>query len=132
MKFVNEVAQSHQGAINVVFYYSGHCTNDNLTGESYLIPVDADSTMTELCYPLTKLYAQLKDNDVRQTIMIVDADFGATPQLPQGNTLLFCAASGMETTLTGKIACPRILPFQLRSYFCRAVDETSSGFDEQN
>ena len=98
MKFVNEVAQSHQGAINVVFYYSGHCTNDNLTGESYLIPVDADSTMTELCYPLTKLYAQLKDNDVRQTIMIVDADFGATPQLPQGNTLLFCAASGMETT----------------------------------
>jgi len=97
MKFVNEVAQSRKGAVNVLIYFSGHGTKDDTTGESYLIPVDADSTMTELCYPLSKLYALLTDNAVRQTIMIIDADFGVTPQVPLGNTLLLCAASGVET-----------------------------------
>lgn len=59
VKDITSIADAYNGDISIIFYYAGHGVPDEKNREAYLVPVDADGTMTEVCYPLASLYERL-------------------------------------------------------------------------
>lgn len=107
------------GNADVVVYYAGHGMPDERTRDAYILPVDGDATVSETCYPLSRLYTELSDMNARSVTVFLDACFsGAQRQqngdmltqaravvikpkdaAPKGNMLILSAASGNETAL---------------------------------
>ncbi len=102
--------------INVIFYYAGHGIPNESTRDAFLLPIDADGTTTEVCYPLKKLYTELEALQVKSVVVFLDACFsGSTGEgkalmanargvalkarqiQPIGNMVVFSAASDDET-----------------------------------
>ena len=97
-------------------YQPGHGVPNEKTRDAFLLPVDADGSHTEVCYPLGKLYQELASLHVNSVIVFLDACFcgvssdgtplsasarglGLMPKQvePTGNMVVFSAASGDET-----------------------------------
>ena len=112
---IQKIAEAYKSDINVILYYAGHGIPDEKSDCAYLLPTDADGRDTEVCYPLAKLYEELANMNARSTIVFMDACFSGTqrgdgmltaargvaikakPATPQGNMVVFSAASGDET-----------------------------------
>lgn len=103
------------GEINVIFYYAGHGVPNEATKDAFLLPIDANGQQTEVCYSLNKLYSELADLNANSVVVFLDACFSgagrdgdmlasargvalkAKAEKPQGNMVIFSAASGDET-----------------------------------
>lgn len=112
---IKSISDAYAGDIQVIFYYAGHGIPDETTKDAFLLPVDADGLQTEVCYPLSKLYAELGELNARSVFVFLDACFSgarrdggmlasargialkAKQEAPQGRTVIFSAASGDET-----------------------------------
>lgn len=112
---IKNIAVAYNGDINVIFYYAGHGIPNEQSHDSYLLPIDADGKITDSCYPLSRLYKDLGELNARNVVVFLDACFSgaqrgegmlisargvaikAKAQVPQGNIVVFSAASGDET-----------------------------------
>lgn len=112
---IKNIAQAYKGNLNVLFYYAGHGVPNESSNDSYLLPIDTDGRNTIVCYPLSKLYEELGSMNAQSVIVFMDACFSgaqrgegmlaaargvaieARPAEPQGNMVVFSAASGDET-----------------------------------
>lgn len=117
---IKDIAAAYSGKIQVVFYYAGHGIPNEATKDAYLLPIDADGTQTEGCYPLSKLYAELGALNANSVVVFLDACFSgaqrdggmlasargvalkAKKEDPKGNMVIFSAASGDETAFPYK------------------------------
>lgn len=112
---IKNIAKVYKGNLNVIFYYAGHGIPDESNRDAYLLPVDTDGKNMAVCYPLSKLYQELGTMNAKSVIVFMDACFSgsqrgegmlasargvaikANPAAPQGNMVVFSAASGDET-----------------------------------
>lgn len=112
---IKRIAEAYKGNLSVIFYYAGHGIPNESTKDAYLLPVDADGLQTEACYPLSRLYMELGSLGAKNVIVFMDACFSgsqrgdgmlasargvalkAKSETPQGNMVVFSAASGDET-----------------------------------
>ena len=115
MENIQSIAKAYNGDIDVIFYYAGHGIPDESSNEAYLLPVDANGRNTAACYPIDKLYGELKALGANQVTVFLDACFSgaqrgngmlasargvaikAKQAAPQGNMVVFSAASADET-----------------------------------
>ena len=115
VKDIKNIAQAYKGNLNVLFYYAGHGVPNESSNDSYLLPIDTDGRSVEVCYPLSKLYEELGSMNAKSVIVFMDACFSgaqrgegmlaaargvaieARPAEPQGNMVVFSAASGDQT-----------------------------------
>ena len=115
VKDIKNIAQAYKGNLDVLFYYAGHGVPNESSNDSYLLPIDTDGRTVEVCYPLSKLYEELGSMNAKSVIVFMDACFSgaqrgegmlaaargvaieARPAEPQGNMVVFSAASGDET-----------------------------------
>ena len=115
VKDIKNIAQAYKGNLDVLFYYAGHGVPNESSNDSYLLPIDTDGRSVEVCYPLSKLYEELGSMNAKSVIVFMDACFSgaqrgegmlaaargvaieARPAEPQGNMVVFSAASGDET-----------------------------------
>lgn len=107
--------------IRVIFYYAGHGIPNESSRDAFLLPIDADGSQTEACYPLKKLYSELSALGAKQVVVFLDACFsGATgeggtlmasargvalvarQERPTGNLIVFSAASDDQTAFPYK------------------------------
>lgn len=112
---IQGIAKAFNGDVNIVFYYAGHGVPNESSNDAYLLPIDTDGRNTEVCYSLARLYKELGDMNVKSVTVFMDACFSgaqrgdgmltaargvaikAKPATPQGNMVVFSAASGDET-----------------------------------
>ena len=112
---IKNIAQAYKGNLNVLFYYAGHGVPNESSNDPYLLPIDTDGRNTIVCYPLSKLYEELGSMNAKSVVVFMDACFSgaqrgegmlaaargvaieARPAEPQGNMVVFSAASGDET-----------------------------------
>lgn len=112
---VRNVTEAFKGDVDVIFYYGGHGVPDESNRSAYLLPVDANGTSTDVCYPVSKLYAELGALKARHTVALLDACFSGSlrgdgmlasargvklkpKEVPaSGNLIVFSAASGDQT-----------------------------------
>ncbi len=112
---IKRIAAAYRGDINVLFYYAGHGVPNETNHSAFLLPVDVDGSQTELCLGVDKLYQELASMNVRRVVVLMDACFSgsqrgegmlasargvsikAKPSAPQGNMLVFTAATGDQT-----------------------------------
>lgn len=113
---IQNIAKAYQGDIQVIFYYAGHGIPDEKTKDAYLLPVDADGRQMTVCYSLRNLYQELSALEAKNVVVFLDACFsGSTAdggnlmaaargvalkpkkETPQGNMVVFSAASDAET-----------------------------------
>lgn len=113
---ITNISHAYNGDIKVIFYYSGHGIPNESTKDAFLLPIDADGTHTEACYPLKKLYRELSGLNAESVVVLLDACFSgstgdggslmanargvalkARQESPEGNMVVFSAATGDET-----------------------------------
>ena len=112
---LKDIAEAYNGDINVLFYYAGHGFPDEKSHNAYLLPVDADGKQLEVCFPISRLYAELAALKSKSTVVFMDACFSgsqrgdgmlasargvaikAKEEKLHGNLVVFSAASGDET-----------------------------------
>ena len=112
---IQNIAEAYKGNINVIFYYAGHGVPNESSNDAYLLPVDANGRNTTVCYPIGKLYDDLKALNAMRITVFLDACFSgaqrgdgmlasargvaikAKQAVPQGNMVVFTAASEDET-----------------------------------
>lgn len=117
---IKSIAEAYNGNLNVIFYYAGHGVPSETTLDAYLLPVDADGKITEVCYPVSRLYKELSELGVKSVVVFMDACFSgakrgngmlitargvalkAKTQAPCGNMVVFSAATGDETAFSYK------------------------------
>lgn len=115
MQDIANIASAYND-IRVIFYYAGHGVPNESSRDAFLLPIDADGSQTEACYPLKKLYSELSGLGAKQVVVFLDACFsGATgdggtlmanargvalvarQERPTGNLIVFSAASDDQT-----------------------------------
>ena len=112
---IKSIASAYNGDVDIIFYYAGHGVPDEATKSAYLLPVDADATQPETCYPVARLYHELGGLGANSVIVFMDACFSgsqrgegmlasargvalkAKPDAPQGKMVTLSAATGDET-----------------------------------
>lgn len=112
---LKDIAEAYNGDINVIFYYAGHGVPSETEHTAYLLPTDADAKQTEVCFPVSRLYNELAGLKAKSVIVFMDACFSgsqrgdgmlasargvaikAKQECPQGNMVVFSAATGEET-----------------------------------
>lgn len=115
LRDIRQIAEAYKGNINVIFYYAGHGVPNESSRDAYLLPVDVDGTQTDLCLSVNKLYEELNSLNARSVVVFMDACFSGAQRgegmlasargvalkakagVPQGNMVVFSAASGDET-----------------------------------
>lgn len=85
VKRIKSISDAHGGDISIVFYYTGHGIPDESSHEAYLLPTDADGTMTEVCYGVNELCKDLALTGAKSITMMLDASFNGTQR--NGNVL---------------------------------------------
>jgi hypothetical protein len=112
--WINNVARVYEGEAKLIFYYAGHGMPDESSKSAYLLPVDGEASNTRTSIKVEELYAALSEYPVLQATVFLDACFSGgardgmlasgrgvkiEPKIsaPQGNLVVFSAASGDET-----------------------------------
>ena len=115
MQDITNIAKAYHD-ISIIFYYAGHGIPNESTRDAFLLPIDADGSQTEACYPLKKLYSELSSLGAQSVVAFIDACFSGTTgdgstlmanargislkakqERPTGNLVAFSAASDDET-----------------------------------
>ena len=117
---IKSISTAYNGQLNVIFYYAGHGIPNESTKDAYLLPVDANGIQTEACYPLSRLYKELGELGAQNVVIFMDACFSGSQrgegilissrgialktkqEIPQGNMVVFSAASNDETAFPYK------------------------------
>lgn len=117
---LSSIAKAYDGKINLLFYYAGHGIPDNATKDAYLMPTDADGADPSVCYSLKKLYAEIDEMHLNQSVVLLDACFSGAQrdgdmiiaargvaikpneEKPKGNTIVISATSDEETAFSYK------------------------------
>ena len=112
---IKKIAEAYHGNISVIFYYAGHGLPNEKNNDAYLLPVDGDGKQLEVCYSVARLYKELGALGANNVTVFLDACFSgslrgegmlasargvaikAKAEAPQGNMVVFSAASGDET-----------------------------------
>ena len=112
---IKSIAEAYKGDIDVIFYYAGHGIPDESSRNAFILPVDAQGTNTESCYPLSRLYKELADLNAKHTTVLLDACFSGSLRgdgmlasargikmkpkevTTAGNLVILSAASGDQT-----------------------------------
>ena len=112
---IKSISEAYNGDVKFIFYYCGHGIPNEKTQEAYLLPVDVSPNNTDACYSITRLYKELGEIESRTITVFIDACFSgaqrgegmlveargvaikAKSAVPQGNMVVFTAASGDET-----------------------------------
>ena len=115
LKDIQNIAEAYKGDINVIFYYAGHGVPNEKDQTTYLLPTDADGSQIDICMPVSQLYKGLAKMKAKNVTVFMDACFSgslrgegmitsargvaikAKEAAPQGNMVIFTAASGDET-----------------------------------
>ena len=115
LKDIAAITEAYGGDVDILFYYAGHGIPDERDRSAYLMPVDADGSMTEVCLPLSTLYERLGGLGARSVVVFLDACFSGSQRgdgmlmaargvkiksattRPKGNMVVFSAASGDQT-----------------------------------
>ena len=115
MREIRNIADAYNGDVDLIFYYAGHGVPDEASKSAYLLPIDADATQTETCFPVGRLYHELGHLGVNSVIIFMDACFSgsqrgegmlasargvalkAKEDVPQGRMVTITAATGDET-----------------------------------
>lgn len=118
MQDIQNIANSFNGDIKVLFYYAGHGAPNESTQAAYLLPVDAYGPQAEVSYSLSRLYGELSALKASSVTVFLDACFsGATREntmlasargvaikpkvdMPVGKLIVFSATSNDETALS--------------------------------
>jgi hypothetical protein len=112
---LNAIIKKSAGDLEIFFYYAGHGAPDEITKESYLIPVDVSGSKIQDGIKLTDVYSALTQYESNKVTMFVDACFsgGARNQeltatrgikiiprsdLLKGNIVSFSASSGTQSS----------------------------------
>lgn len=117
---IKGIATAYHGNLDVVFYYAGHGIPSETDKSAYLLPVDADGMRTEVCLSTKRLYQTLGELNAQNVVVFMDACFSGAQRgdgmlasargvalkvkadVPQGNTVVFSAATGEETAFPYK------------------------------
>lgn len=115
MRDIKDISDAFSGDIQVLFYYAGHGIPNEATKDAFLLPIDADGMTTDGCYSLKRLYDELGSLNAKNTVVFLDACFSGSnrdgdmlasargvklkpkKEEPQGNMIIFSAASDEET-----------------------------------
>ena len=106
--------------INIIFYYSGHGTNDELSKSAYLLPTDGLAEDATTAYKLDELYQILGNLSAKSVTVFLDACYSGAGRdgsmlvaskgvvekvkqgVPTGNTVVFSSSQGNETSFPYK------------------------------
>lgn len=92
MEYLKQVDETFKGEISVIVYYAGHGAPDEKTSDAYLVPTDAHTVNSKVCYPLEDLYAELGSLKAKSVKVFMDACFSGTDRsndmLAQGGRLV--------------------------------------------
>ena len=113
---IKEIANAYEGDAEIILYYAGHGVPDDKKSTAYLLPVDGSSSdITLTGYSLEKLYTELGKLKLKSITIFLDACFSGAKredemlasargvaikvkdEAPQGNMVVFSAATGDET-----------------------------------
>ena len=104
----------------IIVYYAGHGIPDEASKSAYLLPVDGNGSDISTGYKLDDLYATLGNMPAAQITVFMDACFSGSKReqgmlasargvalkakagIPQGNMVVFSAATGDETAYPNK------------------------------
>ena len=109
---------------NIIFYYAGHGIPNESTRDAFLLPIDADGSQTEACYPLKKLYSELSSLGAQSVVVFIDACFSGTTG--DGSTLM---ANARGISLKAKQERPTT--GNLVAFSAASDDETAYPYKEQ-
>ena len=117
---IKGIANAYHGNLDIIFYYAGHGIPSETDKSAYLLPVDADGVRTEVCLSTKRLYQTLGELNAKNVVVFMDACFSGAQRgegmlasargvalkvkadMPQGNTIVFSAATGEETAFPYK------------------------------
>lgn len=111
-----KLAQYSNGDAEIIFYYAGHGFPDEVTKESYLMPVDISGSEVTSGIKLSELYDKLSKYPTKKTTIFLDACFSGSGRnqgllaargvkiVPKhehfsGNLIVFTASSGEQSSL---------------------------------
>lgn len=115
LSWLNGVCDAFDGNASVIIYYAGHGIPDEKSKSAYLLPIDGDGRYVQSAYKLDDLYEKLGAMNAKSVTVFMDACFSGSKRedgmivsarsvalkaksgVPQGNMVVFSAASGDET-----------------------------------
>ena len=120
---ITNIAKAYHD-IRIIFYYAGHGIPNESTRDAFLLPIDADGSQTEACYPLKKLYSELSSLGAQSVVVFIDACFSGTTG--DGSTLM---ANARGISLKAKQERPTT--GNLVAFSAASDDETAYPYKEQ-
>ena len=116
---LNLLAKNYGSEAEIIFYYAGHGFPDEITKESYLIPVNVSGDDLKYALKLKDVYEKLTEYPTKRVTVFLDACFsgGARNQgllatrgvkikpksnVLSGNLVVFSASSGNQSSLPYK------------------------------
>ena len=115
VNWLSGVISAYKGKARIIFYYAGHGVPDERSRSAYLLPVDGSGSDILTAYKLDDLYLKLGSMPSEAVTVILDACFSGSKRegdmlasargvaikakagQPQGNMVVFSAATGDET-----------------------------------
>lgn len=115
LAWLKDVCDAFDGNASVIVYYAGHGIPDEDSKSAYLLPVDGDSRYVQSAYKIDDFYQKLGAMNAKSVTVFVDACFSGSKReqgmlssarglalnakrgVPQGNMVVFSAATGDET-----------------------------------
>lgn len=115
MDWIASIAKAYKGDARLLVYYAGHGIPDESSRDAFLLPVDGTGSNTSTAIKLSNVYSKLNENPTASTVVFLDACFSgaqrngqmlaqargvaikAKTARPEGNIVVFSAASGDET-----------------------------------
>jgi len=116
---LNLITKNTEGKAFIYFYYAGHGLPDEVTKESYIIPVDVSGSSLNSALKLKDIYLKLTEFPCKRVTVFLDACFtgGARnvglltsrgvkikpkEELLKGNLIIFTSSSGDQSSLSYK------------------------------
>lgn len=113
--WISDIAKAFKGQARILVYYAGHGIPDESTRDAYLLPTDGAGNDVRTAIKLSNVYSKLNENPTVSTVVFLDACFSGSQrngemlaqargvaikpktERPEGNMVVFSAASGDET-----------------------------------
>ena len=115
LAWLSDVCNAFDGNASIIVYYAGHGIPDESSKSAYLLPVDGDGRYVQSAYKLDDMYQKLGAMNAKSVTVFMDACFSGSKReegmlasargvalkvksgVPQGNMVVFSAATGDET-----------------------------------